>query len=91
MAVYTVLLDGEWAGSLMNDDRLTLQVSPGTHNLQLWLVALRQSLQGNVLSFSIDDAQSLAFECEPEGGFFDAFFRPCRPLSLRQTTSAAAS
>lgn len=89
-AVYSVLLDDEWAGSLLNNDRLTLQVSAGNHYLQVSLIAVRRSLQGNVLSFSIDDTQSLAFECGSEVGFFDAFFRPWRPLSLRQISSAVA-
>ena len=80
-AAYTVLLDGAWAGKLLNEDRVTLQTTPGNHTVQLKFGRIR----GNILSFSIGENDSMIFECESQLGFFDAFVRPARPLFLHKT------
>jgi hypothetical protein len=59
LAVYTVLLDGEWVGKLLNEDEILLQTSAGTHSLQLKLDWCRS----DIVSFSIAEDSSMTFEC----------------------------
>ena len=34
LAAYTILLDGEWGGKLMNEDQIVLKTNAGQHSLQ---------------------------------------------------------
>jgi hypothetical protein len=86
LAAYTVLLDGEWAGKLLNEDQIALQTSGGTHSLQLKLDWCRS----NIVSFSIVEDGSMTFVCGTVNallGIFYIFFRPSRYLWLRQISS----
>jgi hypothetical protein len=83
LAVHTVLLDGEWAGKLLDDDQLALQMDAGTHSLQLKINWCRS----DIVSFSITEDGSLTFEGGTSRGMFSLFlffFRPSRYLWLRK-------
>jgi hypothetical protein len=82
-AAYTVLLDGKWAGKLLNEDRIVLQTSPGMHTLQLKF----KNFRGNLVSFSVASDQSITFTCDSRIGLLKAFFRSSEPLSLREIPS----
>jgi len=83
LAVHTVLLDGEWAGKLLNDDQLVLQTDAGRHSLQLKINWCRS----NIVSFSITEDKPMMFEGGTASGMFSLFlffFRPSHYLWLRQ-------
>jgi hypothetical protein len=80
---YTVLLDGEWAGKIMNEDQIELPIAAGAHSLQLKVDWCRS----NIVSFSIAADEAATFECGAVSIFTSLFyvvFRPSRYLWLRQ-------
>jgi hypothetical protein len=83
LAAYTILLDGEWGGKLMNEDQIVLKTNAGLHSLQLKIDWCRS----NIVSFSIAEDGSITFECGTVNalrGLIYAYFRPSRYLWLRQ-------
>jgi hypothetical protein len=70
LAAYTVLLDGEWAGKLLNEDQIELQTSAGTHSLQLKLDWCRS----NIVRFSIAEEDLQTFKCGTVTGPLGVFW-----------------
>jgi len=86
---YTVLLDGEWAGKIMNEDQIELQTTAGAHSVQLKIDWCRS----NIVSFSIAADQAVTFECGSVNvlvALFYVVFRPSHYLWLRQISISNA-